>query len=80
MRPQHQQQYDKMAPSAPGQKLRVIRLRRRQNESLGFAVRGGNYCWKFVYIDLFCTVKGLTLSMLIGVYIVCMEQIQQAIS
>ncbi|XP_060568957.1 harmonin-like isoform X4 [Ruditapes philippinarum] len=41
IRPQHQQQYDKLAPNSPGQKLRVIKLRRRTSESFGFAVRGG---------------------------------------
>ncbi|KAL3842293.1 hypothetical protein ACJMK2_020323 [Sinanodonta woodiana] len=41
VRPQHQQQYDKLAPSIRARKLRVIRMRRRPNENLGFAVRGG---------------------------------------
>ncbi|XP_045176075.2 harmonin-like isoform X2 [Mercenaria mercenaria] len=41
IRPQHQQHYDKLAPKAPGQRLRVIKLRRRTTESFGFAVRGG---------------------------------------
>jgi len=41
IRPAHQQQYDKLTPNAPGTKLRVIKLRRRLNESFGFAVRGG---------------------------------------
>ncbi|KAK3604337.1 hypothetical protein CHS0354_038675 [Potamilus streckersoni] len=41
VRPQHQQQYDKLAPSRSSRKLRVIRMRRRPNENLGFAVRGG---------------------------------------
>ncbi|XP_052064137.1 harmonin-like isoform X1 [Mytilus californianus] len=39
--PKHQVEYDKLAPPPAGQKLRVVNLRRRQNESLGFAVRGG---------------------------------------
>lgn len=39
--PKHQMEYDKLAPPPAGQKLRVINLRRRPNESLGFAVRGG---------------------------------------
>lgn len=41
VRPQHQQQYDKLAPKAPGRRLRVIKLRKRGQESFGFAVRGG---------------------------------------
>ncbi|KAL4224993.1 Harmonin [Mactra antiquata] len=41
IRPTDQQQYDKLTPNAPGQKLRVIKLHRRGNESFGFAVRGG---------------------------------------
>lgn len=36
-------EYDKLAPPPAGQRLRVINLRRRPNESLGFAVRGGTY-------------------------------------
>jgi len=41
IRPQHQQHYDKLTPTAPGKKLRLVKLRRRGNESFGFAVRGG---------------------------------------
>lgn len=39
--PKHQVEYDKLAPAPPGRKLRVVNLKRRSNESLGFAVRGG---------------------------------------
>ncbi|XP_062592516.1 harmonin-like [Saccostrea cucullata] len=39
--PKHQSDYDKLAPAPPGRKLRAITLRKRANESFGFAVRGG---------------------------------------
>nr|XP_022316588.1 uncharacterized protein LOC111120143 isoform X2 [Crassostrea virginica] len=39
--PKHQTDYDKLAPAPPGRKLRAITLRKRPNESFGFAVRGG---------------------------------------
>ncbi|XP_052243524.1 harmonin-like isoform X2 [Dreissena polymorpha] len=41
IRPVHQQQYDKLTPNAPGQKLRVVKLWKKTNESFGFSVRGG---------------------------------------
>ncbi|XP_060072464.1 membrane-associated guanylate kinase, WW and PDZ domain-containing protein 1-like [Ylistrum balloti] len=37
----HQLDFDRLAPSPPGRGRRIINLRRRANESLGFAVRGG---------------------------------------
>ncbi|XP_023933200.1 harmonin isoform X2 [Lingula anatina] len=37
----HQLDYERMLPPAVYGKIRVIRLKRRANESLGFAVRGG---------------------------------------
>ncbi|KAH3727741.1 hypothetical protein DPMN_053684, partial [Dreissena polymorpha] len=40
IRPVHQQQYDKLTPNAPGQKLRVVKLWKKTNESFGFSVRG----------------------------------------
>ncbi|KAL5007097.1 hypothetical protein ScPMuIL_015903 [Solemya velum] len=39
--PNHQRQYNKLAPETPGQHTRLVRLKRRVNEKLGFAVRGG---------------------------------------
>ncbi|XP_048780795.1 harmonin-like isoform X2 [Ostrea edulis] len=39
--PKHQSDYDKLAPAPPGRKSRAITLRKRANESFGFAVRGG---------------------------------------
>ncbi|BFZ04125.1 hypothetical protein BsWGS_07164 [Bradybaena similaris] len=38
---QHQIEYSKRTPTAPGVKLRSVRLQRHHGESLGFAVRGG---------------------------------------
>ncbi|XP_064601201.1 harmonin-like [Liolophura sinensis] len=37
----HQLDYDRLAPNVPESRLRIIRLQRWNNESLGFAVRGG---------------------------------------
>ncbi|XP_069133162.1 LOW QUALITY PROTEIN: harmonin-like [Argopecten irradians] len=37
----HQLEFDRLAPTPPGRGRRIINLRRRTNESLGFAVRGG---------------------------------------
>ncbi|XP_033729468.1 harmonin-like [Pecten maximus] len=37
----HQLEFDRLAPTPPGRGKRIINLRRRANESLGFAVRGG---------------------------------------
>ncbi|XP_021341126.1 harmonin-like isoform X3 [Mizuhopecten yessoensis] len=37
----HQMEFDRLAPTPPGRGRRIINLRRRTNESLGFAVRGG---------------------------------------
>ena len=57
IRPQHQQTYDKITPSAPGTKSRIIKLRRRGNESFGFAVRGGNLYIFTIFLFDKCPIK-----------------------
>ena len=45
-----QMEYDSLCPVLPSDNLKVIRLRRYGNESLGFAVRGGKNNSSYLFV------------------------------